>query len=65
MIVYYPMAIFFMLNIDYTANLAENIYTRFPGEVIVEKLRGTYLTRRRCRVEEDGTVVEKTYLVRR
>ncbi len=54
-----------MLNINYTTDLAENIYTRCPGEVNVEKLRGTYLTRRRCRVEEDGTVVETTYLVRR
>eukprot|EP00584_Thalassiosira_punctigera_P008114 CAMPEP_0172543176 /NCGR_PEP_ID=MMETSP1067-20121228/13631_1 /TAXON_ID=265564 ORGANISM="Thalassiosira punctigera, Strain Tpunct2005C2" /NCGR_SAMPLE_ID=MMETSP1067 /ASSEMBLY_ACC=CAM_ASM_000444 /LENGTH=289 /DNA_ID=CAMNT_0013329541 /DNA_START=441 /DNA_END=1310 /DNA_ORIENTATION=+ len=48
--------------LDYTDDPEENIY---PGEVNMEKLRGMYLTRRRLRVEEDGTVVETTHLIRR
>jgi hypothetical protein len=37
----------------------------FPGDVNMAKLREMYLTRRLRRVEEDGTVVETTHLIRR
>jgi hypothetical protein len=36
-----------------------------PGDVNMEKLSEMYLTRRLTRVEDDGTVVETTELVRR
>ena len=36
-----------------------------PGDVNMDKLKEMYLTKSRRRVEEDGTVVETTELVRR
>ena len=47
---------------DYTDDPEENI---LPGEVNMAKLRDLYTSRRLRRVEEDGAVVETTYLVRR
>jgi len=48
--------------LDYTDDPEENL---LPGEVNMAKLRDLYTSRRLRRVEEDGAVVETTYLVRR
>ncbi|KAL3779308.1 hypothetical protein ACHAW5_006474 [Stephanodiscus triporus] len=48
--------------LDYTDNPSTNL---LPGDVNMAKLREMYLTRRLRRVEEDGTVVETTQLIRR
>ncbi|KAL3806906.1 hypothetical protein ACHAXA_011486 [Cyclostephanos tholiformis] len=48
--------------LDYTDNPSTNL---LPGEVNMAKLRDMYLTRRLRKVEEDGTVVETTQLIRR
>jgi len=48
--------------LDYTDDPESNL---LPGDVNMEKLRGMYLSRRLRRVEEDGTVVERTELVLR
>jgi len=48
--------------LDYTDSPSSNL---MPGEVNMAKLREMYLTRRLTRVEEDGTVVETTQLIRR
>ena len=47
---------------DYTDSPTTNM---LPGDVNMAKLREMYLTRRLTRVEEDGTVVETTQLIRR
>jgi hypothetical protein len=47
---------------DYTDSPTTNM---LPGDVNFAKLREMYLTRRLTRVEEDGTVVETTQLIRR
>jgi len=47
---------------DYTDTPTTNM---LPGDVNFAKLREMYLTRRLTRVEEDGTVVETTQLIRR
>jgi hypothetical protein len=47
---------------DYTETPEINI---LPGDVNMEKLSEMYLSRRSRRVEEDGTVVETTELVKR
>ena len=61
---YLPTMCNFSLNIhiDYTDDPESNL---LPGTVNMEKLRGMYLSRRLRRVEEDGTVVERTELVLR
>ncbi|KAL7436085.1 hypothetical protein ACHAXH_007865 [Discostella pseudostelligera] len=46
--------------LDYTDDPSSNV---LPGDVNMDKLRGMYLTRRLRRVEDDGTVVERTELV--
>jgi len=48
--------------LDYTDDPEENL---LPGEVNMAKLRNMYLTRRRRRVQKDGTVVETTHLIKR
>lgn len=48
--------------LDYTDSPTTNM---LPGDVNFAKLREMYLTRRLTRVEEDGTVVETTQLIRR
>ena len=47
---------------DYTDTPEINI---LPGDVNMEKLSEMYLSRRSRKVEEDGTVVETTELVKR
>jgi hypothetical protein len=49
-------------NVDYTDNPSTNL---LPGDVNMAKLREMYLTRRLTRVEEDGTVVQTTELIKR
>ena len=48
--------------LDYTDDPEDNV---LPGEVNFDKLANMYLTRRLRRVEKDGTVVERTELIRR
>jgi len=48
--------------LDYTDDPEENL---LPGEVNMAKLRNMYLTRRKRRVQKDGTVVETTHLIKR
>ena len=63
-IIYWPQ--FFiapmMMILDYTDDPSTNL---LPGDVNMNKLRGMYLTRRLRRIEQDGTVIERTELVRR
>jgi len=48
--------------LDYTDDPDENLY---PGEVNMRKLSNMYLTKRRRRVQEDGTILETTHLIKR
>eukprot|EP00580_Thalassiosira_gravida_P010923 CAMPEP_0201633450 /NCGR_PEP_ID=MMETSP0493-20130528/6749_1 /ASSEMBLY_ACC=CAM_ASM_000838 /TAXON_ID=420259 /ORGANISM="Thalassiosira gravida, Strain GMp14c1" /LENGTH=311 /DNA_ID=CAMNT_0048105159 /DNA_START=65 /DNA_END=1000 /DNA_ORIENTATION=+ len=48
--------------LDYTDDPEDNL---LPGEVNMAKLRNMYLTRRRRRIQKDGTVLETTHLIRR
>jgi len=48
--------------LDYTDDPDENLY---PGDVNMEKLSNMYLTKRRRRVQEDGTILETTHLIKR
>lgn len=48
--------------LDYTDDPSTNIH---PGEVNMAKLRDMYLTRRLTTIEEDGTVIERTELIRK
>ena len=52
----------YILYVYYTDDPEENL---LPGEVNMAKLRNMYLTRRRWRVEKDGTIVETTHLIKR
>ena len=51
-----------VLSLDYTDDPESNV---LPGDVNMNKLRGMYLSRRLRRVEDDGTVVERTELLLR
>mmetsp|Transcript_32771 Transcript_32771/g.70785 ORF Transcript_32771/g.70785 Transcript_32771/m.70785 type:complete len:287 (+) Transcript_32771:173-1033(+) len=48
--------------LDYTDDPDENLY---PGDVNMRKLSNMYLTKRRRRVQEDGTILETTHLIKR
>jgi len=48
--------------LDYTETPKNNL---LPGDVNMAKLRDMYLRRRLRRVEKDGTIVERTELIRR